>query len=454
VEPAPEQTLDAATRYLYEELSAQPSAGAANGAGGLARARTLFAMMGDPQNAVRTVHVAGTAGKGSVTAFVAGLLRAHGFRVGAHLSPHAYSLLERFQLDGRPAGADVVAAQLARLVPAIEAVARDGHGRPTFFEVTNAIAFGVFADRVDYSVIETGVGGLLDSTNTISRSDKLAVLTPIGLDHVQILGSTLGEIAAQKAGILPFGGRALAARSSSREVNEVITAEACRRGCTLQLLDLEPPQATARTGPDGTFLRLRGRPELALGLVGRHQAGNAALALRAVEELARRDGWALDPEAVREGLRGTELPGRFEPRSFGSRPVIFDGAHNPMKLASVTQTLREVHPGRRFPWVLAFKQDKDLQAAVRVVARVASLIVATQFRTAGGDFAPDMSIPASRVAAAVRPTGIPVAVESDPVSALRRADAQSAGDEPIVVSGSFHLLSALAGVTARGGGEG
>jgi dihydrofolate synthase/folylpolyglutamate synthase len=445
--PSPDQALDDATRYLYEQLPPQ-RLGRSGGGAGLARARALFGMMGDPQDSVRTVHVAGTAGKGSVTAFVAGLLRAHGFRVGAHLSPHAYTILERFQLDGRPARAEVVATQLAALRPMIDAVERAGHGRPSFFEVTNAIAFGIFADRADYSVIETGMGGLLDSTNTISRRDKLAVLTPIGLDHVEILGFTLAAIAAQKAGILPVGGRAVAARSPISEVNDVVEAEADRRRCTVRFIDIEHPRRAASAGPGGTILRLPGFPELPLGLPGRHQAGNAVLAIHAVQELAARDGWALDPETTREGLRGAVLPGRFERRRLGGRPVVFDGAHNPMKLASVAETLQEIYPGRRrFPWVVAFKQDKDLHAAVRVIARAASLVVATQFRTDGGDHGADVSIPAGHVVAAFRHTGIPVAIQTDPVSALRHADAQSAGGHPIVVSGSFHLLSAVAGVT-------
>ena len=124
-----------------------------------------------------------------MSTFVASLLRAHGFRVGTHLSPHVYCLSERFQLDGEPAEAELVGAALDRIRPAVEAVERAGHCRPSFFEVTNAIAFSLFADRVDYGVIETGLGGLLDSTNTISRPDKLAVITPIGLDHQDLLGA-------------------------------------------------------------------------------------------------------------------------------------------------------------------------------------------------------------------------------------------------------------------------
>ncbi|MGY1624995.1 bifunctional folylpolyglutamate synthase/dihydrofolate synthase [Geodermatophilus sp. SYSU D00965] len=313
--PSP-AALDRVLRYLLEELGPQRGPAGA----GLARARALFGALGDPQDRFRAVHVAGTAGKGSVSTVVASLLRSHGFRVGAHVSPHVYSLLERFQLDGAPAAAELVDAELDRVRPAVEAVERAGHGRPSFFEVTNAVAFGLFADRVDYGVVETGVGGLLDSTNTIARADKLAVITPIGLDHQDLLGTTLGEIAAQKAGILPWGGRAVAVRQDSPEVEDVLAAEAARRGCALRWVDPGPPAVRAWTGAGGTELRLRGQPPLSLGLTGRHQAGNAHLALRAVEALAARDGWALDADAVWDGLRSATLPGRFERRVIGSRP--------------------------------------------------------------------------------------------------------------------------------------
>ena len=441
---APSQAaLDRVRRYLFEELGPQRGPAGA----GLTRPRALFGALGDPQDRFRAVHVAGTAGKGSVSTFVASLLRAHGFRVGTHLSPHVYCLLERFQVDGRPASAELVDATLTRIRPAVEAVEQAGHGRPSFFEVTNAIAFSLFADRVDYGVIETGLGGLLDSTNTISRVDKLAVITPIGLDHQDLLGATVPEIAAQKAGVLPSGGRAVVARQGSPEVEDVLGAEAVRRSCALRWVDLGPPAVQTWTGPGGTELRLRGQPPLSLGLTGRHQAGNAHLALRAVEALAARDGWSLDADAVWLGMRSATLPGRFERRLIAGRTAVLDGAHNPMKLAALVATLQEVHPGVRFPWVLAFKQDKDLDAALHVVAPAASVVVATEFCSAGGDHPAGASVPAELVAAAAADRGIATAVEGNPVLAVRRAAEKADEAVPVVVSGSFHLLAAVHGAT-------
>src|SRR3954469_21983921 len=142
--PSSRAALDRVRRYLCEELG--PQRGPAGV--GLTRARALFEALGGPQHRFRAFRVAGTAGEGSVSPVVASLLRAHGFRVGSHLSPHVYCLLERCQLDGGPVPAELVDAALARIRPAVEAVEQPGHGRPSFFEVTNAIAFGLFADRV------------------------------------------------------------------------------------------------------------------------------------------------------------------------------------------------------------------------------------------------------------------------------------------------------------------
>jgi dihydrofolate synthase / folylpolyglutamate synthase len=375
--------IEALSDYLHDRPSFRATGRPARGPD---QARRLLRTLGDPQDSFPAVHVAGTAGKGSVTTFVAALLTAHGFAVGAFLSPHAHTILERFQLRGVPVAADVAMRHLADVAAAVCEIERRDGGRPTFFEVATALAYRIFeGENVDYAVIETGLGGLLDATNTITRRDKVAVLTTIGLDHTEVLGSTLAEIAAQKAGILPREGRAFAARDRSARVVDVIAAEARRRRCELQLVNTAEYSRAASVGPDGTVLRMPGGPALPLGLHGRHHAGNAALVLRVVEALAERDQWEIDLDAVRAGLGRARLPGRFERRVWKGRPVVLDSAHNPIKIAAVVAALRDVHPGRRLPWVLALRQDKDLGGVLDAIAPVASVVVATEFCTDDGD---------------------------------------------------------------------
>lgn len=259
-------------------------------------------------------------------------------------------MLERFLIDGRP-------AETARLGSTLEAV-REAAGRCpsahpgdiTMFEADTAAAHLLFRDQaVDYAVMETGLGGLRDATNTVSRSDKLAVLTAIGYDHTAVLGTTLGDIATQKAGILPFRGTAIPLRGTP-EIDRAIDDCAARQRCTVHRVDRRAADELTR---------------MALGLPGAHQRVNAALALRAARELAHRDGWRLEPERVAEGLRQVCLPGRFERRSRHGHALVLDGAHNAMKLSGRAATVRAEYPGPLPVWVLALKQDKDTAAAHR-----------------------------------------------------------------------------------------
>ncbi|MEN0134258.1 MAG: Mur ligase family protein [Rhodococcus sp. (in: high G+C Gram-positive bacteria)] len=431
----PGRSFRDATDYLYR----LPRGARSNG---LARAAEFYDRLGAPQDAVRTVHVAGTAGKGSVSTFLASILDAHGWQVGAHLSPHVRSILERFQVAGAPITECAFLDLVDHIAPVAEAMADSDAGMPTFFEVANAIAFSHFANvPVDYAVIETGIGGLLDATNTIRRPDKLAVITRIGLDHTDMLGDTESEIARHKAGILPHGGHGIALRHPSREVRRTIATVAQERRCTLDQLD--DRAISCDISAAGTYVRLHDGEPMKLGLEGRHQGVNAALALRAAEFLSARDGWSLDPVRVRDGLADATLPGRFERRTtVDGQQLVLDGAHNAVKLGALTSTLQDLHPGQRFTWVLAFKDDKDIDAALTALAPSAAGIVATEFRVAGGGTGPASCMPARKVAERARAHGLrSIAVEC-PIEAVAMAGLV-AGDAPVVVSGSFLLLSAV-----------
>lgn len=435
--PAEAGTLDAATDYLYGLPRASKSVG-------LARAHALFRRLGSPQDAVRTVHIAGTAGKGSVSAFVASLLTAHGFRVGTHVSPHVRTILERFQVGGVPLPPLEFIDAVRDLAPAVESVAATPLGTPTFFEAINAIAFSRFAARaLDYAVIETGIGGLLDATNTITRSDKLAVITRIGLDHTKLLGETAAEIAAHKAGILATEGHAVVLRHHQASVRATISQAAQRKDCRIAVVD--PRDISCTVGPDGTVLRLAGTAH-PLGLHGRHQGVNAALALRAAQHLADRDGWRLDPDAIRTGLARAWLPGRFERHVIAGRDVILDGAHNNVKLVALVDAVRACYPGRRATWVLAAKADKDLKSVLAVIAPIAAGVVGTQLPPdSAGPIPP--SIPAAAIAEQARARGLRAVAVADPTAAIEMA--LRLGDGPVVVTGSFLHLSAADGTLDR-----
>jgi dihydrofolate synthase/folylpolyglutamate synthase len=412
--------------YFFGELPPM-QAGVMSGHGaGVRRAAHLLRQLGDPQEDLRIVHVAGTAGKGSVCAFVTAVLEAHGFSVGRYLSPHAHSILERFAVHGRPVDAELLAPVLVD-VRELERGSRNGpDGASSMFEVATVIAFELFRrEKADYAVIETGLGGLHDATNVVRRNDKLAVLTSIGLDHVDILGSTVGAVAGQKAGILPEGGQAVAV-GSGPEAEQVVRAEATRRGCRLEL---QAASDLAAVLPES----------IRLGLPGQHQRVNAGLALRAVAALAERDGWALRADRIAEGLAAAGLPGRFERRWFQGHPLVLDGAHNPMKLDALIQAVREEFPGQRPVYVLGVKPDKDLPEILRLVSGAARRVIATEFDPQDAVRA----VPVQEIAATARREGLPrVEVHPDPADALSRAVQTSSIGVPIMVTGSFHTVAA------------
>lgn len=416
----------------------------------LDRPRLLLELLDSPQDRFPAIHVAGTAGKGSVVTYIAAMLHAHGHTVGAHLSPHVRSVAERFQMDGRAAHGSALARAAEPVADAAGVLSATHFGRPSYFEATNAIAFRLFAELpVDYGVVETGIGGLLDATNTISRRDKLAVLTTIGLDHTELLGDTVSAIARQKAGILPIGGRAVVLRGGP-EVDGAVGSVAAERGCEVDWFDPGSAMTEIVRGPDGCFsgrvVEHGGR--LRPAIPGRHQLDNAALALRVVHTLAERDGWHVDRNIVEAAVASVTLPGRFQLIRWRDRDLVLDGAHNATKLSALVAALDARWPGRQFAWLVGMRQDKDVAAALSVLAPYASGVVATEPELEGGDHAITCPVPAEVIARCARRAGVPVTVaEPDPTRALERA---CAFGDTVVVSGSFRLVGIVASVLGGG----
>ena len=428
--PLDGSSVAAATEFLHRlPRDASPRA--------VKRSRVLLALLDSPQHTTPAVHVAGTAGKGSISAFIAAVLAAHGLRVGAHVSPHVRSIRERFQINGAAISEPELLTAAATVADAVHAAARTGaYGTPTFFEATYALAVVWFAQaQLDYIVIETGVGGLVDATNTIDRTDKLAVIGQIGLDHTHLLGSTVADIATHKAGILPVGGCGIVLNHDDPAVDGVVEATARDRRCHLELVD--PRTVSCTVDPDGTVAHIEGGA-YRLGLHGPHQGINAALALRSVQWLARRDGWTLTQAAVRTGLAQASLPGRFERHTIEGRQVILDGAHNGVKVAALADTLRMTYPGQGIVFVLAAKADKDLRSLLSEIASLARAVVATELPA----HATPAAMSAADIAAAATGHGLEAFAEEDPVAAVHFAlTLTSTG--PVVVTGSFMHLSCL-----------
>jgi len=345
---------------------------------GLARIRALTELLGDPQHSAPVIQVAGTNGKGSTAAMIDALLRARGLRTGRFASPHVSDVTERICLDGEPISRERFAevwADIKPYVDMVDAQAIDGIAM-TFFEVITGMAFAAFADApVDVMVIEVGLGGTYDATNVVDAA--VAVITPIDLDHTHLLGTTIAEIAGEKAGIIKPGSQAVLA-GQAREAAEVLLARCAevgalphREGVDFALLDRTPAVG-------GQVIRLQASDapiaDILLPLHGEHQAHNAALALGAVSAF-----WGmapLDEEVVRDGFAAVSLPGRLEVVR-RAPTVLLDGAHNPHGARAAAAAVREAYSFQPCVGVVAAMADKNVAGLLAEWSEVFDQVVCT-----------------------------------------------------------------------------
>jgi dihydrofolate synthase/folylpolyglutamate synthase len=313
----------------------------------LGRTRALLDVLGRPDRQLRVVLVAGTKGKGSTCAMLASILGAAGAKVGLCTKPHLQSYRERIRVDGAAISAEAFFQATDRVQHAVPRLPVEA-GEPTTFEVTTALAIDVFERaQCDIAVVEVGLGGRLDATNALEP--ELSVITSISYDHTAILGRTLGQIAAEKAGILRRGRPALLAEQRAA------AAEALRRACS----DL------------GASCEVVGPWPADVPLAGGHQRQNAALAIAAARKLCQ-----VSDEAVKRGLGRLRWPGRYE--EIGGDNLVLDGAHNGASADALAALLREAR--RPLHLVLGINRDKDARAVLRPLLPLASGVWATQAR--------------------------------------------------------------------------
>jgi dihydrofolate synthase / folylpolyglutamate synthase len=400
----------------------------------LERMQALLHHLGDPHRAYPTLHVGGTSGKGSTSTMLARALTVSGKRTGLHTKPHLSSVTERARIDGVAISEERFAETLEEMMPAIERTTAE-HGRPSFYETTLALAFVYFAhEEVDAAVIEVGIGGSLDGTNLVAP--EVSVITNVGLDHTEILGDTPELIARDKSGIAKPGVPLVSdASGAARDVIE----RACERvgapffavseSSTVERLPSEAyGQSFAVTTAEAKY-------ELSLPILGAFQQRNAATAIVALERLKP----ALRPSVgdIERGFAGLVVPGRME--FFPGFPsIVFDVAHNPDKATSLADALRETFPDRRFMFVVAIAEMKDVANVLRPWLELPASFVFTSFETPGRT-----SERPGRLANIAEQAGINARVISDPIEALTVARRQAEGSHVIVVTGSTFVAGIL-----------
>lgn len=393
---------------------------------GLERIRTLLHALGDPQKELKFVHVAGTNGKGSVCAYLASVLRCAGYRVGLCTSPFLEDFRERIQVDGKLIPPEVLGelTELAR--PAAEAM----EDHPTEFELITAVAMLYFRRcRCDIVVLEVGLGGALDASNVIDVPEA-AVITAMGMDHAAILGPTLGDIAAAKAGIIKPGG-AVVSFGGCPEADAVIRERCREQGAQLTEVDFSRLRVVG-TGLDGTDLEFAPYGALHVPLVGLYQAKNAAVAVTTVEVLEKR-GWEISRRALEQGLASVCWPGRLEVVRRTGPVILRDGAHNAHGMAATVESLRALFPGKKLTILMGVMADKDVEDMLKLLAPIAGQVFTVRPES-------PRAMPAEELAALVNRYGVP-AVPCAGVAAGLQAAAEAAGaDGAVCALGSLYLV--------------
>ncbi len=356
---------------------------------GLSRVTELLDRLGNPQNRLRCIHIAGTNGKGSTAAMLASVLKAAGYRTGLYTTPHLTSYRERIMVDGEQISEQdfCLAAEIVR------AAAEDMKETPSEFERFTPMAFVHFLNKkCEIAVIETGMGGRLDATNVIARPE-LDVIAHIAMDHTEYLGDTIEEIAAEKAGIIKPDTDVVLMKQSG-QVEQIIRErfELCSRSRILCITDPEQMNVAAYS-LEGFHFSYRGRKNLFLPMAGVFQQQNVMLVLDAVDLLCRK-GWNIPDEAIRTGLKQVSWPARFE--ILQKQPlVLLDGAHNADGMRALTETLKSLLPDRKPIIVMGVLADKEYHEMLSMVLPLAGTFIAS---------APDQirALPAERLAEEAR----------------------------------------------------
>ncbi len=396
---------------------------------GLSRIDTLLGLLGHPERSVKYVHVTGTNGKGSTCAMLASVLRAAGYKTGLYTSPYIFRFNERMQIGGVPIPDRDVCALVEEIRPLTDSM--DDH--PTEFELVTAMGLTWFARQsCDIVVCEVGMGGEFDATNVIPAPEA-AVITNIGLDHTAVLGGTVEQIAATKAGIIKPGCRAVLYPCGA-SVRQVVEARCRAVGAPLTVTDFDALSPVSDT-LEGQVFDCGAHKGLRLPLLGGHQLKNAAVALTAIDALRQR-GWHIPESAVVQGLATVTWPGRFQVVR-RTPTVILDGGHNPQCMESLAAALREYLPGRDITVLTGVLADKAFGTMYDSIAPLAARFITVT---------PDnpRALDAQKLAAFLNRYGKPVTACTTIREGVARTLAETAANGAAVCCGSLYLLGDVA----------
>jgi len=401
---------------------------------GLDRMEELLRRLGNPQDDLKVIHVAGTNGKGSVSKYLEEGLSACGYKMGLYTSPYIETFNERIRYDGADISDEDLEYYGQKVVSAAEAMVADGLDSPTEFEVVTAIAFLYFAGRqADITILEVGLGGIGDSTNVV-KSPLASVITSISYDHMAQLGSSLAEIAVNKAGIIKTGCPVIA-NVPQRDAAKIIARKAYAMGS--RLYDISGIRAavsdeTPFSQKVSMELYEKSYSDVEISMVGRHQAENLKTALATLEILRKSGAVKLDREALYEGLKRARQPGRFEVISEDPL-VIIDGAHNEAGAQALQETMAQHFAGKKILLVAGILADKKIDSIVKFLTKITDHIIVTE---------PDnpRKLAAEKLAEHVADFDVAAEAVTDVEAAVHRAKELADGYDVILFAGSLYLI--------------
>ncbi|MBI3931333.1 MAG: bifunctional folylpolyglutamate synthase/dihydrofolate synthase [Chloroflexi bacterium] len=400
----------------------------------LRRMAELLARLGSPHLKARTVHIAGSKGKGSVAAMIASALITSGYRTGLNTSPHLHVFNERIRVDGQLIPDEELVALVDKLKPEVEAVNEKAtYGRLTTFELITALAFAYFKlKKVDFQVIEVGLGGRLDATNVVLP--EVCVITSISLDHTEVLGNTLAEIATEKAGIIKD--KSVVVTSPQADEVARVIKEACLSS-QAKLVSVGSDVTWQGLGSDSSrqSLRVKGRLasyELSIPLLGQHQLENAATAVAALEVLAEK-GFHISADSITNGLAQVSWPGRLQ--VLNRRPlVVVDGAHNPYSAGKLREALEQYFDFEGAILIIGVSSDKNIAGIVSELVPLFDKVIATH------SIHP-RAMPTAVVAAELGRHGVAARETEDIAVALPLALSLAGEQDLICVTGSLFVVA-------------
>ena len=399
----------------------------------LRRVEELLTRLGNPHLAARSVHIAGTKGKGSVAAMVASALSVSGYTTGLYTSPHLHTWRERMRVDGGPISEEEFVALVGGLKPEVEAVNRKAtYGQLTTFELLTALGFAFFKRKgAEFQVLEVGMGGTFDATNVITP--EVGIITSISLDHTEVLGNSLAEVAGEKAGIIKPGSIVVTSPQPD-EVARVIEEACLNRGAELIRVGSDVTWRSLGFDSDRQSLQVKGRLndyKLSIPLLGQYQLENAAVAVAALEVLAEK-GFKISRDSIVNGLAKVNWPGRLQILSRHPLLVV-DGAHNPDSAQKLKQSLEQYFNFDRAILVIGVSCDKDIAGIVSELAPLFGKVIVTRSRH------PRAMAPPPIVAEFAR-HGAEVEVAEDVSTALTLALGMAGARDLVCVAGSLFVV--------------